>query len=99
MERCQNCRACLQYCPTGAIAADRVLPHADRCLRGIVEYNFFRMRLTADALVSFTYIPGTVFYVGYGSDFERQEWNGGENVTSDRFRETKRGSFFKATDL
>ena len=33
-----------------------------------------------DALVSFTYIPGTVFYVGYGSAFERQDWNGGEYV-------------------
>ena len=34
-----------------------------------------RKRLTADALVSFTYIPGTVCYMGYGSAFERQEWS------------------------
>jgi hypothetical protein len=68
-------------------------------LRGIVEYNIYRKRLTADALVSFTYIPGTVFYVGYGSAFERQEWNGGEYVTSDRFLETKRGLFFKVSYL
>jgi hypothetical protein len=67
--------------------------------RGIVEYNLYRKRLTADALVSFTYIPGTVFYVGYGSAFERQEWNGGEYVTSDRFLETKRGLFFKVSYL
>ena len=67
--------------------------------RGIVEYNLYRKRLTADALVSFTYIPGTVFYVGYGSAFERQEWNGSEYVTSDRFLETKRGLFFKVSYL
>jgi hypothetical protein len=68
-------------------------------LRGVVEYNFYRKRLTADALVSFTYIPGTVCYMGYGSAFERQEWNGGEYVTSDRFFETKRGLFFKISYL
>lgn len=68
-------------------------------LRGIVEYNFYRKRLTADALVSFTYIPGTVFYVGYGSAFERLEWNNNAYVTSDRFLETKRGLFFKISYL
>jgi len=68
-------------------------------LRGIVEYNFYLKRLTADALVSFTYIPGTVCYIGYGSAFERQEWNGGEYVTSDRFFETKRGLFLKISYL
>ena len=33
-------------------------------LRGIVEYNFYRDRLTVDTLASFTYIPGTVIHVG-----------------------------------
>jgi epoxyqueuosine reductase len=32
MERCQNCIACLHHCPTGAIAADRFLLHAERCV-------------------------------------------------------------------
>lgn len=32
LDRCQNCSACLRKCPTGAIAADRVLLHAERCI-------------------------------------------------------------------
>jgi hypothetical protein len=68
-------------------------------VRGIVEYNFYRRRLTADALVSFTYIPGTVFYVGYGSAYERTEWNGNEYVDSERFLQTKAGFFFKMSYL
>jgi hypothetical protein len=68
-------------------------------LRGIVEYNLYRRRITVDGLVSFTYIPGTVLYAGYGSAFERTEWNGSEYVASDRFLETKRGFFFKVSYL
>ncbi len=70
-------------------------------LRGIVEYNFFRKRMTIDPLVSFTYIPGTVFYVGYGAALERVQWNAQENeyLASDRFLLTKRGFFFKVSYL
>ncbi|MGA2363576.1 MAG: carbohydrate binding family 9 domain-containing protein [Candidatus Aminicenantales bacterium] len=68
-------------------------------LRGIVEYNLYYKRLTLDGLVSFTYIPGTVFYVGYGSALERTEWNGSEYVPSDRFNEMRRGFFFKISYL
>jgi hypothetical protein len=68
-------------------------------LRGIVEYNLYYKRMTVDGLVSFTYIPGTVFYVGYGSALERTAWNGSEYVESDRFLETKRGFFFKVSYL
>jgi epoxyqueuosine reductase len=32
MERCQQCTACLQFCPSGAICADRFLLHAERCI-------------------------------------------------------------------
>jgi len=32
MDRCQHCRACQKTCPTGAIAADRFLLHAERCI-------------------------------------------------------------------
>jgi len=32
MAECQNCAACLQACPSGAIAGDRFLLHAERCL-------------------------------------------------------------------
>jgi epoxyqueuosine reductase len=32
MEGCENCSACRNHCPTGAIAADRFLLHAERCI-------------------------------------------------------------------
>jgi epoxyqueuosine reductase len=32
MERCEKCTACLNACPSGAIAADRFLLHAERCI-------------------------------------------------------------------
>jgi hypothetical protein len=68
-------------------------------LRAIVEYNDFRDRLTVDTLVSFTYIPGTVLYAGYGSAFEKLEWDGFEYRESTRFLETQRGFFFKVSYL
>ena len=32
LERCENCKACMKACPTGAITADRFLLHGERCL-------------------------------------------------------------------
>jgi epoxyqueuosine reductase len=32
LERCENCKACMNACPTGAITADRFLLKAERCL-------------------------------------------------------------------
>ena len=32
MERCRNCTACLEICPTGAICSDRFVIKAERCL-------------------------------------------------------------------
>ncbi|NTU51904.1 MAG: hypothetical protein HGA94_05650, partial [Candidatus Aminicenantes bacterium] len=46
-------------------------------IRGIVEYNDFYKRMTLDGLVSFTYIPGTVVHLGYGSALEKVEWDEG----------------------
>jgi len=68
-------------------------------LRAILEYNTYRKRWTVDTLASFTYIPGTVVYVGYGSAFERLRWDGTDYVESARFLETKRGFFFKVSYL
>ena len=68
-------------------------------LRAILEYNLYYKRLTADGLVSFTYIPGTVFYVGYGSALTRSAWDGTDYVPSDRFHEMRRGFFFKVSYL
>jgi epoxyqueuosine reductase len=32
LEHCENCKACMKACPTGAITADRFLLHGERCL-------------------------------------------------------------------
>jgi hypothetical protein len=67
--------------------------------RGILEYNDFRESLSTDLLASFTYIPGTVFHVGYGFLSEHREWNGLDYVESDRLHEIKRGFFVKISYL
>ncbi|MBN1271882.1 MAG: carbohydrate binding family 9 domain-containing protein [Candidatus Aminicenantes bacterium] len=67
--------------------------------RGIVEYNTYRKKILADFLASFTYIPGTVVQLGYGSIFERISWVEGEYRESQNFLETRRGLFFKVSYL
>jgi hypothetical protein len=68
-------------------------------LRAILEYNSFQDRLTLDTLISFTYIPGTVIYAGYGSAFEKVEWDGFDYRDSENFHQTQRGFFFKVSYL
>jgi hypothetical protein len=67
--------------------------------RAIVEYNSFRKRLMTDFLASFTYIPGTVIHIGYGSLYEKIKWEEGDYRPSNNFLETRRGFFFKASYL
>ena len=67
--------------------------------RAIVEYNAYWKRLFLDALASFTYIPGTVVHVGYGSIQEKTCWNGEEYIPSDKFLEINRAFFFKVSYL
>ncbi|HSK08824.1 MAG TPA: DUF5916 domain-containing protein [Vicinamibacterales bacterium] len=83
------------------IARSRTTFQLNRFLffRGIVEYNSFRRELLTDLLASFTYIPGTVLHVGYGSLYERTRWNGVEDVRDSRLREARRGLFLKASYL
>lgn len=85
------------------IARARVTYQMNKYLffRGIVEYNKYRRRMLTDFLASFTYIPGTVAHAGYGSLYERMEWDNsrGSYVNSDRFMESQRGFFFKMSYL
>jgi hypothetical protein len=67
--------------------------------RGVVEYNSYRKQILTDFLASFTYIPGTVLHLGYGSLFHKIRWQGDDYVDSDRFLEARRGLFFKASYL
>ncbi|MBT5427983.1 MAG: carbohydrate binding family 9 domain-containing protein, partial [Bacteroidetes bacterium] len=67
--------------------------------RIIVEYNSFYNTLTSDLLASFTYIPGTVVHLGYGSLYEQKTWTGRDYQPGSEFTEMKRGFFFKASYL
>ena len=84
-----------------AIWRGRLTYQANRYLffRGVVEYNAYRREMLTDLLASFTYIPGTVLQLGYGSLYDRTEWFEGEYRDADRFLEMKRGLFFKASYL
>ncbi len=67
--------------------------------RAVLEHNSFRETLLTDFLASFTYIPGTVIHLGYRSLYERIWWEEGRYDPTDRFQETQRGLFFKASYL
>ena len=67
--------------------------------RGIGEYNTYRRQLLTDVLASFTYIPGTVFHVGYGSLYEKVQWQDDRFVPGRDLLETRRGFFLKASYL
>jgi len=69
--------------------------------RGIVEYNKYKKQLITDFLVSFTYVPGTVIHLGYGSLYQKTEWNEFQNryVDNNNFLEAQRGFFFKMSYL
>jgi hypothetical protein len=68
-------------------------------VRAVVEYNSFRKSLLTDFLASFTYIPGTVLQLGYGSIYNKLKWEDGLFREDGRFLEMNRGIFFKASYL
>ena len=69
--------------------------------RGILEYNNYWKTINADFLASFTYIPGTVIYAGYGSAHEKIKWSNEdrEYFPSDDYLQTRKSFFFKASYL
>lgn len=67
--------------------------------RLITQYNNQTRKLSPNFLASFTYIPGTVVFLGYGSIYERKEWDGMDYIESDQFLETNSSLFFKASYL
>jgi hypothetical protein len=65
--------------------------------RAIGEYNDFSDQFSTDFLASFTYIPGTVVHMGYGSLYERlEETETGVN-TRYKWDEMKKSFFLKAS--
>jgi hypothetical protein len=67
--------------------------------RAIIEYNKYWEKISADLLASFTYIPGTVIYLGYGSINEKLRWRDNEYVPADDYLQTRKSFFFKASYL
>jgi hypothetical protein len=69
--------------------------------RGILEYNHYWKKINADFLASFTYIPGTVIYIGYGSAYQKLKWSNEDRdyFPSDDYLQTRRSFFFKASYL
>jgi len=67
--------------------------------RAITEYNDYKRSIKTDFLASFTYIPGTVFHIGYGSLYEYRTWDGAEYIESNRITEMKNGFFVKISYL
>ena len=70
-------------------------------LRAIAEYNLYYKKMNLDLLASFTYIPGTVVYVGYGSIYEKIRWQQNEHdyFPDSDFLKTRGSFFFKASYL
>jgi hypothetical protein len=68
-------------------------------VRAILEYNSYREQLLTDFLASFTYIPGTVVHLGYGSLHAKFAENGTADPEADHLRELKRGLFAKVSYL
>lgn len=69
-------------------------------LRGILRYQDYDKKLLTDFLASFTFIPGTVLYVGYGSLYEQKDWQKNEWIDNrGRYMESFRSFFFKASYL
>jgi len=68
-------------------------------IRAVVEYNSYWKRLNTDLLASFTYIPGTVLYIGYGSMYEKLRWDYRGYVPQEDFMQTQKRFFFKASYL
>ena len=67
--------------------------------RLIVEYNSFKEELSSDFLASFTYIPGTVVHMGFGSVHKNTKWENLEYVPGENLIQIQKGFFFKASYL
>ncbi len=68
-------------------------------LRGIIEYDTGDKKIVGDVLVEFTYIPGTVIHLGYGSTYSKEYQVNDRVYHYDPYKEIRSGLFFKASYL
>jgi hypothetical protein len=74
-------------------------PNEHFFLRAITERNAYKRQILTDYLASYTYVPGTVVYLGYGSLYKKVAWESGMYRDADHYLEMQRGLFFKASYL
>ena len=67
--------------------------------RGILQYNDYQKQFDENLLAAFTYIPGTVIYLGYGSSYQKLKWENERYSPSNDFLMTQKSFFFKASYL
>jgi uncharacterized protein DUF5916/cellulose/xylan binding protein with CBM9 domain len=68
--------------------------------RLIEQYNSSTHRLLTDLLASYEFTPGTVFHAGYGSLYEKRDFQTDGVPSNDaRYTTVSRGLFFKASYL
>ena len=69
-------------------------------IRLLEQFDSSNHRLLTDLLASYELVPGTVFYAGYGSNFEERAFEDGQLVpNSGSYLTVSRGLFFKASYL
>jgi len=68
--------------------------------RLIEQYDSSTHRLLTDLLASYEFTPGTVFHAGYGSLYEKRDFQtDGIPSSGARYTTVSRGLFFKASYL
>ncbi|HLO66344.1 MAG TPA: DUF5916 domain-containing protein [Holophaga sp.] len=69
-------------------------------LRATVRTDSWKRRMLTDYLASFTYIPGTVVFLGYGEVYDKAEWVDGQwKPQGSRYEPMQRSLFFKVSYL
>ncbi len=69
-------------------------------VRLLEQFDSSSHRLLTDLLASYEFVPGTVFHAGYGSVYEKREFQGGALIpNAGDYLTVSRGLFFKASYL
>ncbi len=69
-------------------------------IRAIEQFDSSRQRLLTDLLASYEFVPGSVIHAGYGSLYEKRDFQNGTLIpNAGHYLTTNRGLFFKASYL
>ncbi len=74
--------------------------HKHFFVRAIERYDSSKKHVMMDFLASYEPVPGTVAYAGYGTLFDRRDWDGTAFVPGiGNYLNTQRSFFFKLSYL